>query len=334
MAGLVSIIIPNYNGGATIGKCLEAAFASVYDEVEIVVVDDCSTDDSVDVIRRFPCKLIRLNEHAGAARARNVGAANSSGDILFFTDADCLLEKNAVSIAGRFLASNGTDVVVGGTYTPLPYDNSFFSLFQSIFINYSETKNAGNPDYIATHAMVIGADTFWRNHGFSESFLPILEDVEFSHRLSRAGIRLVVNPEIQVRHIFGFSLLKSLRNAVVKSMYWTIYSLRNKDLLADSGTASVELKSNVVAYWLCVLLLLGFSLTTGTAILLFLPLVLSVNLLVNERLLRALYRTGGLSFSIVAALYYLIIYPLPVSAGALAGIVRYRRTVPGLESSG
>ncbi len=333
MADLISIIIPNYNGGATIGKCLEAAFASVYEDFEVIVVDDCSNDDSVDVIRQFPCKLIRLNEHAGAAKARNVGAANSSGEILFFTDADCLLEKNAASIAGRFLASNETNVIVGGTYTPLPYDNSFFSLFQSIYINYSETKNADNPDYIATHAMAIDAETFRRNHGFSESFLPILEDVEFSHRLSRAGYRLVINPEIQVRHIFGFSLLKSLRNAVVKSMYWTIYSLRNKDLLADSGTASVELKFNVAAYWLCVLLLLGFSLTTGTIILLFLPLVLSANLLINERLLRALYQTGGLSFSIVATLYYLIIYPLPVSAGALAGIVRYRHTTPRLERS-
>jgi len=334
MAGLVSIIIPNHNGGATIRKCLEAAFASVYNDFEIIVVDDCSKDDSVDVIRQFPCTLIRLNEHAGAARARNIGAANSSGEILFFTDADCLLEKNTVNMAGDFLASKGPDVVVGGTYTPLPYDNSFFSLFQSIFINYSETKNSDNPDYIATHAMAIDAETFRRNHGFSESLLPILEDVEFSHRLSRAGYRLVINPEIQVRHIFGFSLLKSLRNAMVKSMYWTVYSLWNKDLLADSGTASVELKSNVAAYWLCVLLLLGYSFTAGSAILLFLPLVLSANLLINGRLLRALYRTGGLSFSIAATLYYLIIYPLPVSAGALAGIVRYRRTTADLEGLG
>ncbi len=334
MAGLVSIIIPNHNGGTTIGKCLEAAFASAYDDFEIIVVDDCSKDDSVDIIGRFPCKLIRLSEHAGAARARNVGAANSSGEILFFTDADCLLKKNAVSLASNFLASKGSDVVIGGTYTPLPYDNSFFSLFQSIFINYSETKNAHNPDYIATHAMAINAKTFRRNHGFSESFLPILEDVEFSHRLSRAGYQLMINPEIQVRHIFDFSLLKSLRNAAVKSMYWTVYSLRNKDLLADSGTASVELKSNVAAYWLCVLLLLGFSFTAGTAMLLFLPLVLSANLLVNERLLRALYRTGGLSFAIAATLYYLIIYPLPVSAGALAGVLRYRRNAPYLERSG
>jgi len=183
----ISIIIPNYNGESTIGKCLEAAFSSGYDNFEVIVVDDCSADNSIEIIKRFPCKLVALKERSGASKARNAGAKNSKGKLLFFIDSDCIVKEDALSIASASYAENGPDVVVGGTYTPMPYDNMFFSIFQSVFINYSETKNLENPDYIATHAMAIDAETF-RKSGFPEVFMPIIEDVEYSHRIRREDI--------------------------------------------------------------------------------------------------------------------------------------------------
>jgi GT2 family glycosyltransferase len=323
MARFISVIIPNRNGEATIGNCLEAALASRYEPFEVIVVDDCSEDRSVEIIREFPCKLLRLEKHSGASRARNVGASNSAGEALFFTDADCLLLEDTLAVADRTLAAAGRGVVVGGTYTMAPHDKGFFSLFQSAFINYSETKNAGRPDYIAAHAMAIDAGTFRRNNGFAEEFLPILEDVEMSHRLRRAGHRLAINPELKVRHIFNFSLMGSLRNALRKSLYWTIYSLGNGDLLADSGTASTGLKINGAAYVLTALLLI-LGLSTGQALFLSLvPPVIALNLLVNAGLIRAFFRAGGPAFAVAATAYYVMAYPLAVGAGALIGVSVY-----------
>jgi len=150
----ISIIIPNYNGESTIGKCLEAVYLSSYRDFEVIVIDDCSRDSSIEIIKRFPCKLIRLDKHSGASKARNLGAWNSAGEVLFFIDSDCLLGIDTLSIVNESFAQDG-DRVIGGTYTKIPYDNDFFSTFQSIFINYSETKNKDKPDYIATHAMAI-----------------------------------------------------------------------------------------------------------------------------------------------------------------------------------
>jgi len=322
VSGLISVIIPNYNGEATIGLCLEAALASDYGNFEVVVVDDGSQDGSVDVIGKYPCRLITLDRRGGAAAARNAGAANSKGGILVFTDADCLLAKDALSIAQRDISAYGPDAIVGGTYTRKPYDDDFFSTFQSVFINYSELKRPEAPDYVATHAMVVDAATFRKGRGFAEDFLPILEDVEFSHRMRRAGCRLVMNPAIEVEHVFGFSLLRSLRNAVVKSMYWTVYSLGNGDLLADSGTASLELKINVAACFLALVLLGLYSLLDDTLVLLPLPLMIVANLYVSLGLLRAFHDAKGLWFAIAAALYYAFVYPLAVGAGVLAGAVR------------
>lgn len=319
----ISIIIPIRNAASTIGHCLDSIFSSADGRIEVIVVDDNSTDGSIVIIEKFPVRLIRLERHVGASAARNIGARNSSGPVLFFIDADCLLRKDTLALVRKTVADHGANFVIGGTYTREPRDPGFFSLFQSVFINYFETKRANDPDYIATHALVIDAAVFRKSGGFPEDFLPIIEDVEFSHRLRRAGYRLLMDPAIQVRHIFNFTLRRSLGNAFKKARYWTQYSLANRDLLADSGTASRELKVNVFACLFCCAVL-GLWFTTREASFLYtLPMIAGVNLFINRGLIRAWYETGGTLFAILATSYYTTLYALVVGAGAFRGLVEY-----------
>lgn len=319
---LISVIIPNRNGAATIGKCLAAAGASQHGNFEVIVVDDASEDNSIEIIARYPCKLVCLEQHGGAARARNAGAGISRGRMLFFTDADCLLRPDTLALAAGTLAVEGSNAIVGGSYTPQPYDRRFFSRFQSIFINYFETRHAPAADYIATHALAMDASVFHRNRGFAEGVRPILEDVEFSHRLRRAGCRLVMNPAIQVQHVFDYSLMRSLRNAFIKSLYWTGYAIANRDLLGDSGTASAGLKLNVLVFAGNAGLLCAFFLTEEMILLALAALALVFNLFVNRGLLLAYHRAQGPGFALMATLYYLMLYPVAVGAGACAGMLR------------
>lgn len=330
MNPFISVVIPNYNKAATIGHCLKAAFASTYENFEVVVVDDSSTDDSVEIAQQFPCKLIRLDRRAGASHTRNVGAASSKGEILFFIDADCLLLEDTLARVARAIARYDDDhVVIGGSYSQIPWDDTFFSTFQSIFVNYSETKNK-EPDYIAAHAMAMKARFFRKSGGFATDLLPLLEDVEFSHRVRRTGGRLIMHPEIEVRHIFNFSLGKSLCNAFTKSRYWIMYSLMNGDLFTDSGTASRELKVNGVAYLLKIFALL-LGLITGNVMFLTLAVVVfAFNIWVNHNLLARFSQAKGLTFCIKAAFYYTLLYPAAVWTGAALGALEYfqRRKPP------
>ncbi|MBI5198619.1 MAG: glycosyltransferase family 2 protein [Nitrospirae bacterium] len=321
----ISVIIPNSNGASTIGKCLESILSSRYKNFEVVVVDDCSRDNSVEIIKGYPCRLVQIDRHLGASNARNIGVQNSRGEILFFVDADCLLQRDTLALAD-IAFSEDRNRIIGGTYTKIPYDDDFFSTFQSIFINYSETKHRDRPDYIATHAMIIDKQIFRDNGGFKEGFfLPILEDVEFTHRLRKADYRLIINPEILVQHIFSFSLLRSLQNAARKSMYWTIYSIRNHDLLKDSGTASVELKINVLSYFFTLLFVFIYLFSGVSVFFITIPFILGMNLYLNKRLIKSFYETKGLFFTFFAILYYTMVYPLGVGAGAFAGVLTYLR---------
>jgi glycosyltransferase involved in cell wall biosynthesis len=88
---LYSVIVPAYNAESTIGKCLDALERQNIprDEYEVIVVDDGSTDNMPGIVKRFPVKYIS-QQNKGPASARNRGAGEAKGEIILFTDSDCV----------------------------------------------------------------------------------------------------------------------------------------------------------------------------------------------------------------------------------------------------
>jgi glycosyltransferase involved in cell wall biosynthesis len=338
----LTVIIPAHNEAQVMGACLEAALASAHDSFEVIVVDDGSSDGTAEVVLAHPpCRLIRSEGHLGVSRARNLGAREARGELLFFTDADCLLTPTALALAAetweRACAPGAPGAVVGGTYTPAPVDEGFYNRFQAVLVNFFEARTP-TPDYIAAHALLLSRADFLAAGGFAvtEGFgvAAGVEDVEFCHRLRRAGHRLLMDPRVLVRHHFGFDLAGSLANAWRKSLVWTRYSLVNRDLLADSGFASGHLKANVAA-WGLALAGLGLRALTGWAWPAWLALAATLgNLALNRRVLAAFWGHGTPAFALGAWLYYLLLYPLPIAAGGLAALAGHwaRRLRRGREA--
>lgn len=317
----ISIVVPVHNGAATIGPCLQHINNACDPACELLVVDDGSTDNTLEIVRANGCRYVSLPEKKGAGAARNVGALMSTGDCLFFTDADCVLSRDTLEKVREAMGRYPEKTIIGGTYHLHSFDNRFFSRFQAAFINYCETKKADSPDYITTHAMAMKRADFYSQRGFAEDFLPILEDVAFSHRLQKKGFRLLMVPEITVRHIFHHDLKKSLSNAFKKARYWTWYSLENGDLASDSGTAGLELKGNCLAFAACgVCLPVSLAVHSGWpfALVFFL---MAGNIMLNRRLFRRFRTAGGWLFRLGAATYYLLVYPMPVLVGGISGLI-------------
>jgi glycosyltransferase involved in cell wall biosynthesis len=104
MNPIVSIVIPCYNAAALIGDAIRSALGQTYPETEVIVVDDGSTDDSVNIVRSFgPRVRCEAGPHRGAPAARNRGLSVASGDWIQFLDADDLLfpEKIEKQIQAR-----------------------------------------------------------------------------------------------------------------------------------------------------------------------------------------------------------------------------------------
>lgn len=103
-APLVSVVVNNYNYARFLGDAIDSALAQTYSPLEVVVVDDGSTDESRDVIASYGDSLIAvLKENGGQASAFNAGFAAARGDIVLFLDADdMLLPTAAQSVVDRF----------------------------------------------------------------------------------------------------------------------------------------------------------------------------------------------------------------------------------------
>ena len=88
----MSVIVCSYNGGRTLGACLESLGKLNYPAYEVILIDDGSTDDTADDGREFPwVRYIHQTNH-GLSHARNTGAAAAKGEVLAYTDSDCMAD--------------------------------------------------------------------------------------------------------------------------------------------------------------------------------------------------------------------------------------------------
>ncbi|MCL2629481.1 MAG: glycosyltransferase [Alphaproteobacteria bacterium] len=116
----VSIIIPNYNNAEYLPDCIESVIAQSYKDIEIIIVDDCSTDDGAgmriieDAARRDSrIKIVKRPENGGVGAARNIGIDAARGEFIAFLDSDdCFFTNTIESMVGAADA-NHADIVVG-----------------------------------------------------------------------------------------------------------------------------------------------------------------------------------------------------------------------------
>ena len=92
----VSIIIPVYNEERDIEDCINSLKKQTYKRVEIIIVDDGSTDKTLNILKKFKKITIIRGEHKGPGFSRNLGSKTAEGEILIFIDADMTFDKNYI----------------------------------------------------------------------------------------------------------------------------------------------------------------------------------------------------------------------------------------------
>lgn len=118
---LVSIVIPIYNASIYLEDCLKSVLEQSYQNIEVICVDDGSTDDSVSIVQRFEekdcrvCLLKQDNQHAGVAR--NNGLKKAKGTFIMFLDADDVFEKKMVELLVKKANETETDIIVFNYYS-------------------------------------------------------------------------------------------------------------------------------------------------------------------------------------------------------------------------
>jgi glycosyltransferase involved in cell wall biosynthesis len=237
---VLSIIIPVYNGEKYVHGCLDSIIRTAIPvEYEILVVDDGSTDRTQSIVKDFPCQYINI-EKSGVARARNVGIAHATGEILLFFDSDTRLTKNTIINFLEVFDSNPELCVVQGKWVQDCPSANFNTLFHLNKWSYNfECLLAGGGraavSELMTGCLGIRKEVFKKVGGFDENYKRAGgEEWELGFRIVRNKYLIYYYDSIAVYHNFG-----SYFNTVYKTYFRTInfamliFEARNKrdDLL-------------------------------------------------------------------------------------------------------
>lgn len=232
----LSIIIVNWNTADLLEHCLTSVQDSMLQNIEIIVVDNASTDDSICRLRKnFPyVQVIPNTANVGFAAANNIGWEASSGTFLLFLNSDTIVPKNTLTELVTFL-DNHPDV---GAVSPQlrrsdgePQDFSFGNdptpayllkrgvwhlLCQKPLHNW-HTSAVQQVDWISGACLLTRRNALETIGGWDEQMFMYFEDSDLCFRLRQAGWKIVFYPKVFITHIGGQSVQK---NPVAQSVYY------------------------------------------------------------------------------------------------------------------
>ncbi len=201
---LVSVIVPAFNEGRVIHRCVQSILDSSYPHREVIVVDDGSTDDTLQQARCFegrPGVTVLSKGNGGKAAALNAGLARSTGEILLFVDADGIFQPDTID---RLLAAFESPRVgaVCGSDSPANLDRLLtrMSNLQTHVGTGFARRALSVIDCLPIVSGNLGAfrrSVLQRTGAFREGFIG--EDLELTWRVHRAGYRVAFQPSARVR---------------------------------------------------------------------------------------------------------------------------------------
>jgi glycosyltransferase involved in cell wall biosynthesis len=214
----VTVVVPVRNGEETIEPLLESLQKLDYknDKVEVIIVDGNSTDMTQDIVKKYPVKLV-VEKRKGLNVARNTGIKKGNGEIVAFTDSDCIVPSNWITkIVENFKSPQvscvgGSAKALNTDFVSQYADNSIVRLMP--FFTKREELDQVKPFF--RHP--VGCNMAYRRivaqevGYFDENIQYGFDEVEFADRVCKAGYKMVLDPNVLVWHKHRSTLVEFLK---------------------------------------------------------------------------------------------------------------------------
>ena len=196
----VSVIVPVYNGEKQIKACIEALLDQSYseDRYEIIIVDNGSTDSTVEIAKEYPVALLEKREIQSSYAARNKGIRNAKGEILAFTDSDCVAEPRWIEEGVKALTSQSADLVGGKVDFMYSKRRTTAELYDSV--TFMQIESYIKDSNVAATANLFVKSLLFDEIGMFPESVKSGGDIQWTSRATSNGFSLVYAPEARVKH--------------------------------------------------------------------------------------------------------------------------------------
>jgi lipopolysaccharide/colanic/teichoic acid biosynthesis glycosyltransferase/glycosyltransferase involved in cell wall biosynthesis len=316
--GTISVVIPAKNAEKSIEACLQGILAQtgIEQQLEIIVVDDGSIDQTAKLSEKMGVTVIR-QENEGPASARNTGTWSAHGEIVVFTDADCVPTAEWLHHLVKPFASSQTVGTKGAYQTK---QTALVARFvqQEYESKYARLSKLSSIDFIDTYSAAYRRDVFIENGGFDPSFpVPSVEDQEFSFRLARKAYQMVFTPEAIVFHTHDQDWIEYARRKY-NIGFWKAFMLRwmPDKFFNDSHTpGSLRIQIGLIAL-VMIFALVGLTWSSGLWIGLFFLLCFFISAI--PFLLQVVRRDKVVT---LVAPFLLVLRAISLGTGLLMGFI-------------
>lgn len=217
----ISLIILTYNSSKFIEDLLESLIKKYKEKItskkiEIIVVDNLSSDDTVKKIQRFEgfIKILQNDDNYGFSRGNNLAAKKAEGKFLIFMNPDSqiikgdlfdLLEdfndENIGIVGGEILNFSGEkEVSAGKTYSAVNVFLFSLGLEEKAGVRFSP-KGKSDVDFVSGALLAIKRNIFEKLGGFDEHYFMYVEDVDLCFRVKKLGLRVLFSPQVTIKHM-------------------------------------------------------------------------------------------------------------------------------------
>lgn len=251
----ISIIIVNYNGSRYLENCLKSLKESDFFGYEIILVDNNSTDKSLELVEiKFPkIKIIKNKDNLGFSKANNQGASLALGDYLFFLNFDTKLHPKTLNYLVKAL-DNDDNLGVAGCQT-LTYDGKDFGQAGiGIDIFGFPLKVNNNNFYIEGSGLFIRKSLFEKLNGFDKKYFMFHEDIDLCWRARLLGYKIMAVKKAILYHAAG----ATTKGIIVSGRYQTTFTRRYLCERNNLRTLLKNYSSKTLFFVLPVYLLINF----------------------------------------------------------------------------
>lgn len=241
----LSVVVPCYNAAKDLDRCLAALRQDAGDDLDILVVDDASSEgDAAAVADRHGARCLRLEENVGPAVARNAGVAATAREAVLFVDADVRVHAGTVNKALAALDEAPDVGACFGSYDDAPGDPRFLSQFRNLYHRHTHQTGRREASTFWTGCGAVTREAFDAVGGFSPALSRLgMEDIDLGYRLRDAGYRILLVKDMLGQHLKAWRLGGMIRTDIFhRGVPWMLL------LLAREG-APAELNLDTRSRW-------------------------------------------------------------------------------------